>query len=155
METYPIDLDAEQIVRWVMAENRAVPSVFRITATRTTETREIPARQELRLGDEEREDLSEIATIGTLEIAPSDPQDGWRLKIVFEDEAGPRTLHRASVIGGEEEIDLATIYRDFVQRQRGTADVTASVDHPLGKSRLNRLLSKIETNRHGQAHAEG
>jgi hypothetical protein len=37
-------------------------------ARRSWQVREIPARRELRLGDEEREDLSEIATIATLEI---------------------------------------------------------------------------------------
>lgn len=56
METYPVDLDAGQ--------NRA------------TEVREIPARQELHLGDEEREDLQEIATIATVEIAPFHAREG-------------------------------------------------------------------------------
>ena len=78
METYPVDLDAGQILRWVMAEQQTAPSTFRIIARRATEVREIPARKELHLGDEEREDLREIATVATLEIAPFHSHDGWR-----------------------------------------------------------------------------
>src|SRR6516162_3575654 len=49
METYPVELDPEQIVRWLMAEQKAAPSAFRITARRTTEARDVPARRELHL----------------------------------------------------------------------------------------------------------
>ena len=60
MESFPVNIDAEQVVRWIMAEQAAAPSTFKTTATRTTEVREIPARREYHLGDEEREDLSEV-----------------------------------------------------------------------------------------------
>jgi hypothetical protein len=42
------------------------------------------------LGDQEREDLTEIATIGTLEIAPVEPGKGWLLTVLVEDESGAR-----------------------------------------------------------------
>jgi len=103
METYPVELDPEQIVRWLMAEQKAAPSAFRITARRTTEARDVPARRELHLGDEEREDLREIATIATLEIAPIHASDGWLLTVAVEDEAGPpvtRSLQRHCRSGG-------------------------------------------------------
>ena len=61
MQSYPVDLDPEQIVQWVTAERRAPPSVFTAIARRTTEPRDLPARREIRIGDQEREDLSEIA----------------------------------------------------------------------------------------------
>jgi hypothetical protein len=90
METYPVDLDAGQIVRWILAEQREAPSTFRISASRTTEVRDIPLRKELRLGDEEREDLTEVATVATREIEPYHSEEGWKLTIVAEDEAAPR-----------------------------------------------------------------
>ena len=153
METYPVDLDAGQILRWVMAEQRADPSMFRITARRATEVREIPARQELHLGDEEREDLREIATIATVEIAPFHIHEGWRLTIVVEDEAGPRMPARRAAIGGEEEIDLDAFYKEFIRPGRGDANVTAEAEDLAAKARLTRLLNTIETNRHGGGKA--
>lgn len=150
MESYPVDLDAGQILRWVMAEQRTAPSAFRLTARRATEVQEIPLRKELRLGDEEREDLREIATIATLEIAPFHTHDGWRLTIVVEDEAGPQLSERtAAVAGGDEEIDPGVFYEEFIHPGRGTANVTAEVDDSAAKARLTSLLARIETNRHG------
>ena len=114
MQSYPVDLDPEQIVQWVMAERRAPPLVFTAIARRTTEPRDLPARREIRLGDQEREDLSEIATIATLEISPIHAGDGWRLTVVVEDEAGPRVPEEGAVDEGEEEIDLDTLIRDLL-----------------------------------------
>ena len=90
MESFPVNIDAEQVVRWIMAEQAAAPSTFKTTATRTTEVREIPERREYHLGDEEREDLSEVATLATLEIAPAHAGEGWLLTVTVEDEIGPR-----------------------------------------------------------------
>lgn len=153
METYPVDLDAGQIVRWVLAEQREAPSTFRITASRTTEVRDIPLRNEFRLGDEEREDLSEVATVATMEIEPFHSAEGWKLTIVAEDEAGPRTPTTRAMIGGETEMDPEAFYRDFVASGRGCMNVTAEVEGPTAKARLTRLLERIETDRH--AHREG
>jgi hypothetical protein len=63
--TYPIDIDPEQIVRWLLAEQRATPSLFRFDARRVSEVCNIPSRAEYHLGDVEREDLSEVDTIAT------------------------------------------------------------------------------------------
>jgi len=142
METYPVDLDPEQIVRWLMVEQQAAPSTFRITARRTTEVRDVPARRELHLGDEEREDLSEIATIATLEIAPIHASDGWLLTVAVEDEAGP------PVAEGEEKIDLATFYSKFIRPERGISNVVAEVENAQAKARMTRLLHAIDRNRH-------
>ena len=70
MQTYPLDIDAVQVVRWIMAESEAAPSHFKVLARRAFEVQDLPARRELRLGDEEREDLTEVETVATLEIAP-------------------------------------------------------------------------------------
>ncbi len=75
MESFEIDIDPGQIVRWVMAERNKAPSSLRTNARCVTEVREIPPRREYHLGDEERQDLIEAATIGTLEITPAHERD--------------------------------------------------------------------------------
>jgi hypothetical protein len=71
MVSYPVDIDPAQVARWVTAERERSPSTFRIAARRSRQVCEIPARPELHhLGDEEREDLSEIETVAILEVAP-------------------------------------------------------------------------------------
>jgi hypothetical protein len=128
MESYPVDIDPEQVVRWVKAEHDASPSTFRLLARRVREVRQIPARRELHLGDEEREDLSEIATIATLEIAPTRTGDGWLLAVVVEDEAGPRVSDREVTEPAEQAIDLGTFYNEFIRTGRGLANVVAEVE---------------------------
>ena len=66
MQTFPIDIEPEQIVRWVIAERQAAPSKYRAIARRAKEVCEMPTRKELRLGDAERDALSEVATVTTL-----------------------------------------------------------------------------------------
>jgi hypothetical protein len=153
METYPADVDPDQLVRWVMAERRAAqrPAISAI-ARRTTEVREIPIRREVHLGDQEREDLSEIATVGTLEIAPLEPGKGWLLTVLIEDEAGPRAPDDNAAPEGEEEIDLDTFYEEFVRPGRGNAYVVAEVENAAAKGRVTRLLNRIERNLHSSEH---
>jgi len=147
MESFPVDVDAGQIVRWVMAEQAADPSTFKTSARRMTEVRDIPARREFHLGDEEREDLSEVATIATLEIAPALADEGWRLTVTVEDEIGPRAS--AEETGEtERQIDLGSFYSVFIRPGRGIASVVAEVDGPAGRDSVDRLLSNIERNRH-------
>ena len=93
------------------------------------------------MGDEEREDLSEIATIATLEIAPIHASDGWLLTVAVEDEAGPPGE-------GEEKIDLATFYSKFIRPERGISNVVAEVENAQAKARMTRLLHAIDRNRH-------
>ena len=149
MQTYPVDTDPEQIVRWVMAEQQAAPSTLRTSARRSTEVREIPVRSEFHLGDEEREDLSEVATVAILEIAPVHASDGWLLKVIVEDEAGPRVPDRSAAVEGEQQIDLGTFYSQFIRPGRGTASVVAEVENPAAEARVASLLDTIEKNRHG------
>ena len=153
-ETYPVDIDPEQVVRWVKAECEAVPSSLTVTARRTRELREIPLRKETHLGDEERQDLTEIDTIATLEIAPAHASEGWLLSVVVEDELGPRL----SDVGRDDEpseqvIDLGTFDKEFIRPGRGTATVVAEVRDSAAKQHLTRLFNAIETNRHPGAHA--
>jgi hypothetical protein len=145
--TYPVDIDPEQVVRWIRAEREVAPAAFRITLRRATEAKEIPVGKETHLGDEEREDLSEIATLATLEIAPAHAGDGWLLTVVVEDEAGPRIPDNGTV-EAEREIDLETFYREFIRPGRGNASVVAEADSPEAEARMALLLKTIERGRH-------
>jgi hypothetical protein len=149
METYPVDIDPGQVTRWVKAECDLAPATFRISARRRQEVRDIPVRAETHFGDEEREDLTEIATIATLEIAPLHASDGWLLSVVVEDEAGPRVSDAGTSGETEQQIDLGTFYKEFIRPGRGSANVIAEVADPAGKEHLARLINAIETNRHG------
>lgn len=148
METYPVDIDAEQVVRWVKAEYDAAPPAFRITVRRSREVEEIPLRGELHLGDVEREDLSEVATIATLEIAPLHASEGWLLSVVVEDEVGSRVSEGDTSAAGERQIDFGTFYNEFIRPGRGSANVIAEVENSAAEAHLSGLLSAIEENRH-------
>jgi len=151
MESFPVDIDAAQIVRWIMAEQAAAPSTFKTTARRTAEVREIPARREYHLGDEEREELSEVATVATLEIAPRHAAEGWLLTVTVEDEIGPRVAGEEAAAEMEQQIDIGTFYSTFMRPGRGTASVVAEVDGPSARDHVTRLLDLIERNRHAAA----
>lgn len=148
MESFPVDIDAGQVVRWIMAEQAVAPSTFKTTARRSAEVREIPERREYHLGDEEREELSEVATIATLEIAPAHAGEGWLLTVTVEDEVGPRVSSEAAAAEAEQQIDIGTFYGTFIRPERGTASVVAEVDGPSARDNVNRLLDAIERNRH-------
>jgi len=154
MESYPVDIDAAQVVRWIKTEHERSPSTFKITARRSREVREIPMRQELHLGNEEREDLTEIATVGTLEIAPAHAAEGWLLRIVVEDEIGPRVFDGEMASAGEQQIDLGAFYHEFIRSGRGTANITGELEGPAARVHLARLLQAIEKNdRHPEQRA--
>jgi len=147
MESFPLDIDAGQIVRWIMAEQAAVPSTFKTSARRVTEVREIPARQEYHLGDEEREELSEVATVATLEIGPRHGAEGWLLTITVEDEIGPGVLSEDLAPESEQQIDLGTFYSTFIRPERGIANVVAEFDGPAARTKITKLLATIEQSR--------
>jgi hypothetical protein len=149
MEPFPVDIDPKQIVHWVIAEHRLSPSSLKALARRSTEVRQIPARADLHLGDEEREDLSEVATVATLEITPTHPSDGWRMTVTVEDEIGPRGPGRGTMVEDDQEIDLETFNSLFIRPERGTATAVAQADDAAAEARLSSLLASIETNRHG------
>jgi hypothetical protein len=145
-ESFPVDVDPAQIVRWVLAEHKAAPSSLRTAARRVTEDREIARRQEYHLDDSDREDLSEVATIATLEIAPPHESDGWILTVTVEDEIGPRTEGNGANAAPERNIDIGTFYNEFIRPGRGSATVIAEVASPAGRRKLTRLLEAIERN---------
>ena len=141
MEAYPVDIDPGQVARWVKAECEVAPSSFRITARRRQEVREIPARAETHLDDAEREDLTEVATIATLDIAPVHASDGWLLSVVVEDEVGPRVSNGDTSGDAEQQIDLGTFYKEFIRPGRGSANVVAEVENLEAKEYLTPVVS--------------
>ncbi len=143
MATYPIDIEPQQIVSWLMVEQKATPSLFRIDARRVNEAREIPLRPEYHLGDEERETLSEMDTIATLEVKPAYSGEDWTLTVSVEDEAGPRLG-----TSQEQQIDLASFYHHFIRLGRGIATATAEVGSAAGERHLKELLEAILVDRH-------
>jgi hypothetical protein len=149
MQTYPVEIDPEQLVNWVLAERQAQPLAVKATARRTTEMRELPIRREFHLGDQEREELNEIATVGILEIAPLEARKGWLLTVLIEDEAGPRVPDDNAAPESDEEIDLNDFYDEFIRPERGNAYVVAEVENAAAKGRVTRLLNRIERNLHG------
>lgn len=147
MDAYSLDLDPGQVVRWLKAEHRPGVSPFRVTARRSREIERLPDQARFRFGDAEREDLSEVATFATLDIEPLHAGEGWRLSVIVEDEAGPRTSD-GSDVEEEEEIDLDTFYEDFIRPERGEVTVIAEVENAEAQKRLQPLLRAIEENRH-------
>src|ERR1035437_3588752 len=135
MEPFPVDIDPTQIVRWIIAEHRVTPSSLKIMARRTTEVRQIPDREELHLGDEEREDLSEVATVASLEIAPADPSDGWRMTVVVEDEVRPGVPDRGTMVEEDQQIDLETFKTSRLILKPSTASSFARGEEPRLSSR--------------------
>jgi hypothetical protein len=150
MRTYPIDIDAGQLVRWLIEEQRTAPGRFRIAARHGAEIQEIQARSEWRMGDVEREDLSEVETVASLEIAPQHASDGWLLTVVVEDEAGPR-LPEGGLAAGGEEINVQMFYSKFIRPGRGLANVEAEAADEAAEARIEQLISSVESNRHGPA----
>lgn len=135
MDSYPVDADPEQVVRWLMVERQKGSVGLQIIARRINEVQEIENRPEFRLGDEEREDLSDKATIATLEISPAHASEGWRLIMSVEDEFRPSAPDEDSEEAEKEEpIDLDTFYLDFIRPRCGTANVMAEVEGPEGRS---------------------
>ena len=147
MERFPVDVDPDQIVRWIMAEHKAAPLSLKTSARRVTAVQEIPARSEYHLGDEERA-LSEVATIATLEIAPAREHDSWLLTVTVEDEIGPRVSAEGAGVEAEQQIDLGTFYKEYIRPGCGVANVVAEVESPSAKLDVSRLLASIERNLH-------
>ena len=149
MQSYPIDVEPEQLVRWIIAEREAAAPRFEVVASCIRETRDIPMKKELRLGDEAREDVSEIVTVATLRIRPAQASDGWSLSLVVEDDLGPPVSEEdMEAEGEEEEIDVETFCSEFVATGRGSANVVAEVADPAAKERLSLLLADVVRDRH-------
>ena len=148
MQTIPIEIDPGQLVHWLEVECAIAPSSFKITGSRSTSTADIPIRSELHLGDSEREDLSEVDSIGTLEITPAYDSGGRKMTVIVEDEVGPRLLDGSAGDWPEQAIDLGTFAKEFIRSGRGTANVFAELQDAAAVDRVQQLITAIEADRH-------
>ena len=151
MEPYPVDLEAEQLVHWLLDEERRHAHDLLVRATRSFQPSALGAGEEERLGDAEREDLSEITEEGLLEVMPRRRPSLWTLRIRVADDIGPRLPEDEPAPATEEEIDLATFYEEFIKADRGLAEVTAEAESPAAKASLTKLLEAILADRHRRA----
>jgi len=148
METYPVDVDPKQIVRWLMNEERQRDADLLVTVTRTYWRRTLRPQDDSRLGDAERDDLGESAEVGFVEVRPRHQPSLWTLRIRVADDIGPTLPEDEPVPDGEEEIDLATFYADFIKADRGLAEVSAEAESAGAKGSLTRVLEAMRENRY-------
>ena len=148
MESYPLDIDPEQVVLWLLKEQRAGGGKYQVAAWRAYEAPEVANRERAGLGDEEREELNDVLEVGVLEVTPPPGAARWTLRLRFEDDVGARLPEDEPVPEGEEAIDLETFYTTFVQPPRGTMEVGVEVESPAAKGAFTRVLNAIRRDRH-------
>ncbi|MGE0575206.1 MAG: hypothetical protein AB7F22_02525 [Reyranella sp.] len=150
MESYlvNIDIDPEQVVRWLMVERQRGGSGLDVSAWRFNRRCPIEPRVEDRFGDEEREDLSDEVTVARLEIAPTHAGEGWRVVVAVEVELEPIVPGQDSAEDERAPIDLDTFYLEFIRSGRGTASVTAEAESTEAEAHLVEFLRAVETNAH-------
>jgi hypothetical protein len=151
METYSLDIDAGQIVRWLLNQQRAGSLRLDILATRSYVVEALTERESQSFGDEEAEDLSDVMAVGVLEVRPPAVHDGWLLRLRVEDRIGPRSPEDDDGSLEEEEIDLETFDAEFIRPERGTVDVTLETEDAKGKARFTRLFNNMLRDKHPAA----
>jgi hypothetical protein len=154
VETYPLDVEPEQLVRWFIAERRGAAPKFEVVASCVEEVRDLPLRKEFLIGNEVREDVHSVVRIATLKITPIHRSDGWSVSVVIEDDFGEQAFEddEAREEAEEEEIDVDAFYfyNEFILPGRGSANLVAEVESRAAKQRLSRLLGDIVKDRHGK-----
>jgi len=150
MRTYPVDLEARQIVRWLIEEQRRGTLHLNIAATRSYVVEALEDAELQQLG-EDAEDISDGLAIGVLEIGPPAAGDGWLLRIRVEDRLGPRLPEDGDAPEEEEDIDLATFEAEFILPDRGTAEVLLDAEDAHAKAKFSRLLKRMLNNEHRPA----
>jgi hypothetical protein len=147
METYSVDLEASQIVRWLIEEQRRGTLQLNVTATRTYVVEALEKADLDQIG-EEGEDLNDILAIGTLEVGPPAGKNGWVLRVRIEDRIGPRLSDDEDAPEGGEELDLQTFEADFIVPQRGAAEVLLEAEDAQAKARFTRVFNHMLRNEH-------
>jgi len=148
VEHVPVDVEARQIVRWLLAEQRTKTFDLLLNVTRSFEPTELSAAEEGQMGDEERQELSEINEVGLLEVMPRKEPSRWILRIRVIDDIGPRMPDDEPVPTEDEEIDLETFNEEFIVADRGYVEVSAEAQDRAADGELGRLIEAIVTNSH-------
>lgn len=151
METYPLDIAANQVVRWLIEEQRANGRGFSLRATRIYAPSSLTRTEGAGVEDSKNDELTEITAVGLLEVSPPLGNDGWVLRVRVEDRLGPRLPDDEPAPEDEEEIGLGAFFADFIAPDRGTAFVNLEAESPIVRARFEKLLDEIRTKRHGHA----
>lgn len=147
METVPLDIAPQQVVRWLRDERRVGALPVDMRATRSYVAQESKPRID-DIGGDAAEPLGVITAVGLLEVTPRTDRDGWALSIRVEDDIGARLPEDDSAPEGEEEIDLDTFNADFIVPDRGTAFVSVDVEDAASMARFEELFESMLTNIH-------
>ena len=147
MESYPVDLEASQIVRWLIEEQRRGALQLNVTAARSYVVEAFEKADLDQIG-EDVADLNDVLAIATLEVRPPNGKNGWVLRIRVEDRLGPRLPEDEDAPDGEEEIDLQTFEADFIKPDPDAAEVSLEVENAQGKASFNRLFKHMLRNEH-------
>lgn len=148
MEVYPLDIAAEQVVLWLLKEEQSGRHELSIVAGRIFSKEDVPRGDEAGFGTEEKEDLHIFTEIGSLEVSTTTGEDGWVLRLRVEDPLGPGLPEDDDMLNGEEEIDLATFYNEFIKPERGTAFVSLEAENNRAKKRFEKILDLMRKNQH-------
>ena len=148
MEPFPVDVEAKQIVRWLLEEELSKVFDLLVSATRSYEREELTPGEEGQVGEAEGEELSEINEVGLLEVLPRKEPSRWTLRIRVTDDIGPRMPDDEPVPEQDEEIDLATFNEEFIVADRGFIEVSAEAQDRAARVELTRLIAAIVENRH-------
>jgi len=148
MELVAIDLAPDQIVRWLLDEDRRDAFDLLVSATRSYQVGALSEEERANLDDTEDGELGEISEVGYLEVRPRREPHRWVLRVRVEDDIGPRLPVDEPVPESEEDIDLPTFFEEFIAPNRGIADVSAEVEGSTGKVGLNHILREMTTDWH-------
>jgi hypothetical protein len=151
METYPIDIDAAQIVRWLIDERRRGASHLNVFATRSYAVEALDENERQHLDTEDEGDLDDILAVGTLEVHPAADRNGWVLRVRVEDRLGPRLPEDEGAPEDEEEIDLEAFEAEFIRPQRGTVDVSLDAEDEAARARFAQVFGHMLRNEHRAA----
>ncbi len=147
MTEYALDVDAGQIVHWLMDDAKSAGRAkLDVRATREYADEPVPSPAEAGIGEDE--DVSTLTTVGLLEVRPLESAHRWVMRILIEDVIGPHVPEDESAPEDAEEIDLAAFYRDFISPDSGTAFVSVLSETAEDKHAFDLLLRDIIMDAH-------
>jgi hypothetical protein len=153
LPTYPVDIAAEQVVRWLLEEQRSGYLPVEVRANRQYVIEPLERPEDVRLDKEDDADLGDVLAVGILEVFPPPGRNGWVLSIRMEDPLGPRMPDDESVPEGEEEIDLETFEADFISSGRATEDMTLDAETAEARAHFEALFADLLRDRHAAGRA--
>lgn len=148
METYPVDLEASQIVRWLIEEKRRGKLDLNVAATRSYVAEDFEEADLSQFSDADAADLSDVLAVGLLEVRPPNGKNGWVLKIRVEDRIGPRLPDDEDAPEGEEEIDLETFEAGFIAPDPDAAEVTLEAENAHAQADFIKIFNHMLRNEH-------